>query len=97
MTVEIPRFMEILALAKLAHELGWDESCESRKMIREFPGATPKRKHGPGRILARLERKAVKRQILLSFFTLSGHERKLLVAAYDQGVLEAHLEKEGAA
>lgn len=85
---EVPRFIEILALAKLAHELGQDEYL-SRQTVREFPGALPKRKHGPRRVAKRVERKGLARQIIVGG-SFSAAEQKLLAAAYDQGLFDRH-------
>jgi hypothetical protein len=86
--VELPRFIEILALAKVAYELGHEEYSNNRRVTRTFEGELPKRKHGPRRLALRIERKGWSRQIVAGSF--SGPELRMLAGAYDQGLFDRH-------
>lgn len=92
MTAEIPRFMETLSLARVAYDLGREDHGNGRRVSREFEGSLPRRKRGIRIYVDHILKKGWKSQISLG--GLSSAEKRLLIAAYDQGLLEKHLELE---
>lgn len=79
----LPKFIEALNLCKVAYLLAQEEYGCNRFNSREFEGALPKRK-SLTKTIARIKKKAD------TFVVLSHHERRMVAAAYDQGLYEKH-------
>lgn len=94
---QVPRFIEVLSLAKVAHDLGRAEYPDNRRVERAWQGALPKRKHGPRRLALRIIRKGLDGQVSAGGGLLSGPELRLLAAAYDQGLADEHAAREACA
>lgn len=89
MTAEIPRFIEILSLARLAFRMGEDDYHDRRRTRREFEGALPRRRKRTLFYLEKIRAKTYGAEgaVMRSF---SGPEGRLLIAAYDEGIRSTH-------
>jgi hypothetical protein len=88
---EVPRMITILAMAKQAYLLARREYDNHRLHETEFRGATPKRRRKRSLYLERIRKEAREFERIRYF---SEPERRLLIAAWDQGLLDEGLERD---
>lgn len=90
MSIQIPRFIAVLHLAKVAYELGREEYNGRRNLRREFDGALPKRREASWITCARVAKKALSSVPGI----LSEPERRVVLGSYDQGLADEHYARE---
>ena len=86
---ELPEFINTLSLCKAAWAMGREEYGGHKFTKREFEGSLPKRKGGTQKILLKLANKE-----RTSIGLWDSPARRMVLAAFDQGLLDEHYERE---
>jgi len=81
------QFEDIMTVCGLAYNLGRKDYHNGRRVSREFQGALPKRKIGSRKLVMCLRNEGF-------YKLLSGPVIRMMMASYDQGLLDRHEEIE---
>lgn len=90
-TAQVPHFIWVLSLAKIAYELAHESFGRDRLHERPFPGATPRRRKPTSRYIELVLKRSGEG---IRPYMLGQAERRILIAAWDLGLAEKQIQED---